>query len=56
MQQIATLRQSTQIHYTALLDHIQQHFGGREIESLTSEDVGRFLEMLNMVRMSFCLS
>lgn len=43
-QQLATLRPSTQVHYTTLLGHVQQHFGGREIESLTAEEVGNFLE------------
>jgi integrase/recombinase XerD len=42
--QVATLKQSTQVHYTTLLDHLQQQFGGREIESLTAEEVGQFLE------------
>ncbi|HYA86176.1 MAG TPA: hypothetical protein VEI57_03785 [Nitrospirota bacterium] len=43
-QQVATLRHSTQVHYATLLDHIQQHFGGREIESITAGEVGLFLE------------
>ena len=43
-QQIATHRQSTQVHYTKLLDHIQQLFAGREVESLAAEEVGQFLE------------
>jgi integrase/recombinase XerD len=43
-QQVATLRHSTQVHYVSLLDHIQQHFGGREIESITAGEVGLFLE------------
>jgi integrase len=42
--QFAILRQSTQVHYTTLLDHFQQHFSGREIESLMAEEVGQFLE------------
>ncbi len=43
-QQVATLRHNTQVHYVSLLDHIQQHFGGREIESITAGEVGLFLE------------
>jgi len=45
-QQFSTLRQSTQVTYTKLLNHIQQHFIGRDIESLTAEEVGRLLEVL----------
>ena len=47
-QQFATLRHSTQVHYVTLLDHIQQHFGGREIESITAGEVGLFLESQTM--------
>jgi integrase len=43
-QQIATLRQSTQVHYIALLDHLQKHFSEREVESITAGEVGQFLE------------
>jgi integrase/recombinase XerD len=44
MQQFATLRPSTQVHYIKLLDQLQQHFSGREVESLTADEVGQFLE------------
>jgi len=43
-QQFSTLRQSTQPSYTKLLNHIQQHFNGREIVSLAAEEIGHFLE------------
>jgi len=43
-QQIATLRQSTQVQYITLLDRLQQHFSGREIGSVTAGEVGQFLE------------
>ena len=43
-QQVATLRHNTQVHYVSLLDHIQQHFGGREMESITAGEIGLFLE------------
>jgi integrase len=44
-QQLATLKQSTQVHYVTLLDRMQQYFCGREIESITAGDVGQFLEL-----------
>lgn len=43
-QQFSTLRQSTQVSYTKLLNLIQQHFNGKELEALTPEEVGQFLE------------
>jgi integrase/recombinase XerD len=43
-QQIATLRQSTQVQYITLLDRLQKHFSGREIGSVTAGEVGQFLE------------
>lgn len=44
MQQITTLRLSTQVHYVTLLDHFRQYFGVREVESITAGEVGQFLE------------
>jgi len=43
-QQFLTLKESTQISYIKLLNHVQQHFTGEEIESSTAEEVGQFLE------------
>ena len=43
-QQFAILRHSTQVHYITLLDQIQRQFSGRDIETLTAEETGKFLE------------
>jgi integrase len=32
------------VHYVTLLDQLQQYFSEREIESITAEEVGQFLE------------
>jgi len=40
-----SLRPSTQVHYNTLFDQIQKFFNEQEIETITADDIGHFLEI-----------